>query len=175
MNVPRLAAVGCLLIVSSCSLIGCGEDNSARAQKAGNKAEAAAPTDDIGQWQGTWKVVATSYDGAPQAGDVQWVVEGDRYRIRLDGKLHQDPHMIMLDARSKRIDVFHHEVPKGTYGGSLKGIYEIKENRLRVTYDLTNRQYPTSFETKMGSRLVSYEFERVTSAQEQARAAPNKK
>ena len=164
MNVLRLAAAGCLLIFASCSLIGCDEDKLATVGKASNtsnKAEAAAPSDDINQWQGTWKLVATSYDGAPQSGDVQWVVDGDRYRIRLDGKLHQDPHIITLDAHSKRIDVFHHEVPKGSYGGSLKGIYEIKGSRLRVAYDLTNRRYPTSFETQKGSRLVYYEFERA--------------
>ena len=72
-------------------------------------------------WQGTWKMVATTYDGAPQPGDMAWIVAGDRDTIRLDGQAHVDPYMIKLDTGRKRIDVFHHETPPGTYGGKLEG------------------------------------------------------
>ncbi len=91
---------------------------------------------------------------------MQWVVEGDHYTIRLNGQQHVDPYFFKLDTDQKRIDVFHHETPKGSSGGSLKGIYEVKGDRLRVTYDPTARRYPTLFESGAGSRLISYEFRR---------------
>jgi hypothetical protein len=89
-------------------------------------------------WQGTWTLVASTYDGEPQMADMQWVVECDQYRI----------------------DAIHHEAPKGTYGGKLKGIYKINANSLTGCYDLTATRYPKSFEAKRGSRRVLYQFRR---------------
>jgi len=116
--------------------------------------------DDTKMWQGTWKMVATTYDGAPQPGDMAWIVAGDRYTIRLDGQAHVDPYTIKLDTSQKRIDVFHHETPRGTYGGSLKGIYKVSSDSLTVCYDLTGQRYPKSFDADRGSRQVLYEFRR---------------
>ena len=127
---------------------------------SGPTAAKTEPADDGRQLQGTWKLVSATWNGEPQAGNMQWVVEGDHYTIRLDGQQHVDPHFFKLDAGQKRIDVFHHETPKGTTGGSLKGIYEIKGDRLRVSYDPTARRYPGSFESSPGSKLISYEFRR---------------
>jgi uncharacterized protein (TIGR03067 family) len=81
--------------------------------------------DDSQAWQGVWRMVSTTYDGEPQTADMEWIVDGDHYTIRLNGQSHVDPHMIKLDPSQKHIDVFHHETPPGTYGGSLKGIYDI--------------------------------------------------
>ena len=116
--------------------------------------------DDTKKWQGTWKMVSCTYDGEPQSADMEWIVDGDRYTIRLNGQSNVDPYMFKLDAGRKRIDVFHHETPAGTSGGSVKGIYEISEDSLRVCYDLTNQRYPESFDAKRGSRQVLYVFRR---------------
>src|SRR4029077_474556 len=96
-----------------------------------------------------------------QSRDVQWIVKGDSYKIRLDGKTGNDPYTITLDPKQRRIDVFHHETPKGTWGGSLKGIYEIQGNTLKVCYDLKGQRYPKSFEAGRGSGQVLYTFQRV--------------
>lgn len=66
-----------------------------------------------------------------------------------------------LDPKPKHIDVFHHETPKGTYGGSQKGIYEIREESLKVCHDLKGQRHPQSFEAERGSGLAVYEFLRV--------------
>jgi uncharacterized protein (TIGR03067 family) len=116
--------------------------------------------DDVKQWQGTWKMVACTYEGQPQTADMEWVVNGNHYNIRLDHQLHRDPYMFKLNATQKHIDVFHHWTPPGTYGGSLKGIYEISGDTLTVCYDLTGQQYPTSFDANPGSRRVLYKFRR---------------
>jgi uncharacterized protein (TIGR03067 family) len=91
---------------------------------------------------------------------MQWVVEGDHYTIRLEGQSHVDLYPFKLDASQKHIDVNHHDTPKGTYGGKLKGIYEITADSLRVCYDLTGSRYPKSFDARPGSRQVLYQFQR---------------
>jgi len=143
-NVMR---VGWLLLLG-CLLAGC------------RVASSADPTDDTKKLQGTWKLVSCTYDGEPQAGDMEWIVDGDHYNIRLNGVSNADPYMFKIDASRKRIDVFHHETPPGTSGGSLKGIYEIGDDYLTVCYDLTDQRYPESLEAKRGSRQVLYKFRR---------------
>jgi uncharacterized protein (TIGR03067 family) len=140
----------------ACSLVGCGAPPAADPsadRPAGGSADAK-------DWQGTWRLVSCTYDGEPQAGEMEWVVDGDQYKIRTEGQLGADPYPFTLDAGKKRIDVKHHDTPEGTYGGSLKGIYEIRGDSLKVCYDLTARQYPTSFDAPKGSRRVVYQFQR---------------
>jgi uncharacterized protein (TIGR03067 family) len=117
-------------------------------------------TDDATKWQGTWKLVSSSYDGEPQMADMKWIVDGDHYTIRLNQQSHEDPYTFKLDTSQKRIDVTHHETPAGTYGGALKGIYEIGGDSLTVCYDLTGQRYPEGFDAKRGSRQVLYQFRR---------------
>ena len=148
------ALTGCFIALVGCGLAGCKDVSKAVA--AGCRAD---PVEDARQWQGTWKLVSATWNGEPQKGDVRWLVEADRYTVRLSGT-DAEHNTFKLDPCEKHIDVFHHEVPKRTYGGSLKGVYEINGDRLRVCYDPTARQYPRSLEAGVGSRLVSYEFQR---------------
>jgi uncharacterized protein (TIGR03067 family) len=120
----------------------------------------AGSSDDTEKWQGIWRMVACTYDGEPQKADMEWIVAGDHYNIRMNGKSGEDPYMIKLDSTHKHIDVFHHETPPGTSGGSLKGIYEVSDDSLTVCYDLTDQRYPESFDAKRGSRQVLYQFRR---------------
>ncbi len=126
----------------------------------GGVALAADKTDDTRSWQGTWNMVSCTWNGEPQNGNVQWIVKGDQYTISIDHKSGQDPHKITLNSSKKQIDVFHHDTPKGTWGGSFKGIYEIKGDTLKVCYDLKGQQYPKSFDAGKGSGQVVYQFTR---------------
>ena len=136
------------LILGSCLLAGCGMTH------------AATPAQETASIQGTWKMTACITNGQSEPGNVAWIVDGDHYTIRIDGKQHTDPYNFTLDAAKKQIDVFHHETPKGTYGGSLKGIYELKGDSLKVCYDLTGQNYPKSFDASRTSRRVIFEFKR---------------
>jgi uncharacterized protein (TIGR03067 family) len=136
------------LILFPCLLAGCGTN------QAGSEA------DDTRAWQGTWKLVSCVANGEPQGGDMQWVVDGDHYTIRVKGKSGGDPYTFKLDAKQKHIDVFHHDTPKGTYGGRLKGIYDIQGNSLKVCYDLKGQRYPASFDAARGSGQAIYQFQR---------------
>lgn len=147
MDFLRRILLTSLPVAWACCLLGCGPAGSAD------------PADDARLWQGTWTMVSCIWNGEPQPGDVQWIVEGDRYRIRMNGQLQTDPYPFKLDG-AKHIDVNHHETPPGTYGGKLKGIYEIDGDSLKVCYDLTGQRYPTSFDAGPGSRQVLYRFRR---------------
>src|SRR5215831_15284745 len=128
------------LVVLGCLLAGCGAASRADSE------------DDARKWQVTWKLVGSTYDGNPQMADMEWVVNGDHYTIRLNGQSHEDLQTFKLNTSRKQIDVTHHETPAGTYGGKVKGIYEISGDSLTVCYDLTGQQYPKSFDAKRGSR-----------------------
>ena len=121
---------------------------------------AANPDDGVKQWQGTWKMVSTTYDGTPQTGDMAWVVKANQYFIRMNGQVHEDPYAFTLDPDKKQISVLHHDTPPGTTGGSLKGMYKIDGDSLTVVYDLTGQNFPSAFEAPQGSRQVLYEFRR---------------
>lgn len=136
------------LILFVCSLTGCSQTH------------AASEADDIKAWQGTWKLVSCTAGGESQMADMQWIVQGDHYKVRLDKKTGADPYSITLNPGQKQIDVFHHDTPAGTYGGKLKGIYEIQGNSLKVCYDLKGQQYPTSFDAGQDSGRVVYQFQR---------------
>ena len=127
---------------------------------AGCAAVSSADSADPQQWQGTWRLVDAIYDGELQNADMAWVVEGDHYRTRMDGRIQTDLQTFQLDVSRKRIDVFHHDTPPGTYGGSVKGIYKISGDSLTVCYELTGQRYPKSFDAPRGSRQVLYHFRR---------------
>jgi len=116
-------------------------------------------SDDSAKWQGTWKMVSAIAGGEQQQGDMSWVVDGDHYTIILNGQHHMDPYYIKLD--HGRVDVFHHDTPAGTYGGSLKGIYKLSGDSLTVCYDLKGARYPRSFDAGVGSGQVLYQFQRT--------------
>ena len=117
-------------------------------------------SDDMKALQGTWTLVAVTENGAPQTGDLQWIVDGNEYKTRYNGQVGNVPIKITLDTSNKRIDAFHHDTPPGTYGGKFKGIYELSGNTLRICYDLTGSYYPSSFDAGPGSRRAIYEFRR---------------
>jgi len=143
----ELALLSCLLALFDCSLAGCGTTH------AGDS------SNDTAKWQGTWKLISCVANGESQPGDVEWVVDGDRYTVCLNRK-PAESSTITLDASQKHVDIFHHDTPQGTFGGKLKGIYEIKGDSLKVCYDLTGERYPKSFEAGPGSRQVLYQMQR---------------
>lgn len=136
------------LVVVTCLLAGCG------------MSRAADKANDHQSWQGTWTLVSATSNGETETANAQWIVEGDHYNLCLDGKTHNDPYNFKLDPSQKRIDVFHHETPKGSWGGSYKGIYELKGDSLKVCYDGKGQRYPKTFEAGRGSGQILYQLKR---------------
>ena len=137
---------GFVLLISSLS--GCGVSHAAN------------EVDDARSWQGEWKLVSCIANGESQMANMLWIVKGDQYTIRLDGQSAPDPYKFTLDPAQKRIDVMHHDTPDGTYGGRLKGIYDLQGNSLTVCYDLKGQRYPKSLDAGRGSAQVLYQFQR---------------
>ncbi|HTQ37620.1 MAG TPA: TIGR03067 domain-containing protein [Pirellulales bacterium] len=121
---------------------------------------ASSAGDDTQAWQGTWKLVSCMANGTAQMADMQWIVSGSQYTVRLNGQSAAVPYVFKLDLEQKHIDVFHHDTPAGTFGGRFKGIYDAQGNSLRVCYDLKGQKYPKSFDASRGSAQVLYEFQR---------------
>jgi uncharacterized protein (TIGR03067 family) len=143
-----LSAVLWPVIVVSCVVFACDTSRPANRIAAG----------DAGRWQGTWRLVSATQDGEPRMADVWWVVNGDQYTVHLGES--QETWTFTLDPARKQVDANHHTSPPGTSGGKLRGIYGISQDYLLICYDLTGRQYPTSFESRRGSRRVVYRFRR---------------
>lgn len=122
---------------------------------------ASPESDDTQALQGTWKLVSCVANGGPQTADMQWIVSGNQYTVRLNGQSEGVPYVFKLDTKQKHIDAVHHDTPAGTYGGRFKGIYDVQENTLRVCYDLKGQKYPTSFDAPRGCTQVLYEFQRA--------------
>jgi uncharacterized protein (TIGR03067 family) len=116
--------------------------------------------EDLKAWQGTWTMVSSTYNGQNVIDDVQWLVDGDHYKIRYKQMMDIVPIKLTLDASQKHLDAVHHEAPKGTYGAAYKGLYDISGNTLTVCLDLTGRHYPSSFDAPAGSQQVVYHFKR---------------
>jgi uncharacterized protein (TIGR03067 family) len=126
-------------ILFTCLLTGCGSSL------------ASTEADDLQAWQGTRKLVSCIANGESQIADMRWIVNGDHYTISLHRRSDVTPYTFKLDPQLKRVNVFHHETPVGTYGGRLKGIYEIEGNSMKVCYDLKGQRCPTSFDASRGS------------------------
>src|SRR5580700_2196430 len=47
-------------------------------------ASSADSAEDTKQWQGSWKLIDATYDGAAQVADMEWIVNGEQYTIRLN-------------------------------------------------------------------------------------------
>ena len=140
------------MLLCTSLLAGCGLSTA-----ADTKTDTA---DDLRAWQGTWKLVSCISGGESQDADMAWIVNGQQYTIRIDGVEGQNPYPFTLDSRQRRVDVNHHDTPAGTYGGKLKGIYEIDRSTLKVCYDLKGQQYPASMDACQNSGYVLFEFRR---------------
>ena len=147
MRVFRPVAAASFLLVASCLLAGCG-------------AVAAVPADDAKLWQGTWRMDSYVWNGAEQKVDMQWVVDGGHYDIRLNGQLQNGTDTFTLDPGHKRLDVFYHAAPGVNVGGHAKGIYEIHGDSLRLCYDLAGRDYPKVFDAPANSWRVVFVLHR---------------
>jgi hypothetical protein len=79
---------------------------------------AADSSEEVKQWQGTWKLVSSIYDGEPQIADMQSTTISTS-----TSNLGRTRTRFKFDASEKHIDVKHHKTPKGYWGGSLTGIY----------------------------------------------------
>jgi uncharacterized protein (TIGR03067 family) len=159
-----------VLLASSLALFGCSHSNStggaAQASSGGSGSVFGHSTDPVADaqtLQGAWRLTGATYEGRPIHNDVRWVVDGDHYTVHLGQA--EETWQFKLDSGTGHNQILakHGDNPlasQGYTGGALTGIYELSGEKFRVCFDMTGRQYPTSFAAPKGSRQIIYEFAR---------------
>ena len=159
----------CMLFVAGCAMAACKPVDDA---KAASRPQA---TNDAALWQGTWRLVTATHQGQSQPMDGSWRVDGDRYAVILEGKT-QEHWQFTLDPATNHVQALATSGALGSHAdyvvatrnpdkvgvccGRMKGLYEISQDRLRVTFDPIARAYPNAFDAGAGSRFTAFVFER---------------
>jgi uncharacterized protein (TIGR03067 family) len=114
---------------------------------------------DLDRLRGTWRIVDTEYDGERMAKEAQnytWEFRADQYTIKHKGNFAELwTAQLNSTCNPQTIDGTHDITRK-----KLLGIYELSNDTLKVSYDLTGNGRPDSFQAPKGSRRVCYYFKR---------------
>jgi len=159
----RSLAVTASLLVSVVALTGCSKSAGHSADTPG--ATSASIPDDQ-NLEGTWKMQRAVLNGQPLMNDVRWTFDGDTLTIVLGGNQEggvRSHFELGTGGRPDTILIKQFNNPlaaQGYSGGSYTGIFKMTGDRLRVTYDMTGRQYPTNFDAGKGLMRMAYEFKR---------------
>jgi uncharacterized protein (TIGR03067 family) len=118
----------------------------------------AARADDSKDMQGTWVVVSSERDGVTGDNpDDKLVVKGDKIMIMRSSTNREDPVTFKLDAAQK---------PKHlnlTTPGrqSIKGIYELQGDNLKICFGKPGSERPADFKTKENSGFMCVTLKRA--------------
>jgi uncharacterized protein (TIGR03067 family) len=118
--------------------------------------------EDAKKMDGTWKPVTAELDGKPFSEEVlktmKLVVADGKYTVTVGEQA--DEGTVKLDPAKKpcEMDIV------GTKGPNkdktIQAVYELKDDTLRVCYDLTGKARPKEFKTKGGTQLFLVEYKR---------------
>jgi len=103
--------------------------------------------------QGTWKFISQEMDGKAKPKEdlakLQITFTGDKWSVTDDGKVVQaGTHTLDPSKKPNQVDA---KVTEGEDKGSMMlGIYELKGNTLKVCFDPSGKERPTSFTAKAG-------------------------
>jgi RNA polymerase sigma factor (sigma-70 family) len=97
--------------------------------------------------QGEWKVVTVQMVGKPNADEEAringkpFVFKGDKLITRAESDYRLDP-----SKKPKEIDIVPTEGPDGEKGKTFRGIYELKGNDLKISFNGPNQARPKTFD-----------------------------
>jgi uncharacterized protein (TIGR03067 family) len=124
-----------------------------------------AISNDINRMQGTWQMVAMNREGdsEPLEGalaKMQLTVKGDRRTLQAGNTVYSEArYRINPAAEPPAIDVS--VLQGGSRGQVMLGIYEIKDDRLRINLASPGRERPRDFSPKAGSGQTLQELKRL--------------
>jgi|SRR4051794_31095212 len=122
-----------------------------------------AGKDDLKRLQGTWSTVSVERGGvaAPEeeARKIKLTVRGNQYTLTgeeepIEGTLELNPAR-----RPKELDAVRNKGPDA--GKTIKGIYELKGDTLRVCLGAPGKSRPTGFDTGRGGGEMLYVHKRA--------------
>jgi uncharacterized protein (TIGR03067 family) len=113
--------------------------------------------------QGTWKFASQELEGKPrpkeELANQTITFDGDKWTVRRDGKVVQaGTHKFDPGKKPAQVDAV---VTEGEDKGStMLGIYELKEDTLKVCFDPKGKERPTDFTSKAGRMTAVVEREK---------------
>jgi uncharacterized protein (TIGR03067 family) len=119
--------------------------------------------DVLKQLQGTWKFTSQEVDGKARTKDElakQTITfEGDKWTVHRDGKVIQaGTHKFAPDQKPPQVDAV---VTEGEdKGNTMLGIYELKADTLKVSFDPKGKERPADFTSKAGRMTAVVEREK---------------
>ena len=138
----------------------------------GIPARAAQPSGDSRKLQYEWGAVAYIDNGEDAFGEkidandspVKWLFKKDKVHFLADVEEATAVGKFTLDSKAKpcSIDCIFPAPNDPNKSQVLKGIYELKGDRLKVCYGVDTENRPKDFASEVGSKLIYIEFGKVT-------------
>src|SRR5262249_53974200 len=110
---------------------------------------------------GTWQLVSAELAGkslpAEAIKSIKMILKNGTYTVYAES---EDRGTVQVDTSKcpATLDITGTEGPNK--GKTFLAIYELKDNRMKVCYDLSGKSRPTEFKTKAGTLLYLAEYEK---------------
>ncbi len=112
--------------------------------------------------QGDWKPVKAELGGQPLPEEVLKTIsmklQDGKYDVSVGGRPDKGTYTINPSTEPKSISVSGTEGPNK--GKVFPAIYELKGDSLKICYDLSGKQRPSTFQTSAGTRLYLVTYAR---------------
>ena len=117
---------------------------------------------DAKRLDGAWVPSSAELGANPFPEDIlksmKLVIAGDKYTVTVGKAVDQGTLKFDAAAKPKTMDIIGVEGPNK--GKTFLAIYEIKDDTLRICYDLTGKARPGDFKTKKGELLFLATYQR---------------
>ena len=127
---------------------------------------AADPPDDSKQLQGKWVPVTAQLGGQPLADailkSISLKLDKGKYEVFVGEHPDRGTYTTDTAASPKSITVVGTEGPN--QGKTFPAIYELKDDTLRICYDLSGAKRPTEFKSETGTKLYLVTYKRKKDA-----------
>jgi uncharacterized protein (TIGR03067 family) len=118
----------------------------------------------MAELQGTWVPSSAELDGEKLSDQdiksIKLVVTDEKYKVTVGDSVDEGTVTLDISSDPRGMEI------KGTKGPNegktIPAIYEVKDDTLKVCYNLVGKDRPTDFKTKAGSKfyLVTYKKEK---------------
>ena len=125
-------------------------------------AHGAAPTDDATTIQGTWIPARAELAGRPMPDavlkSIRLKMDNGKYEVFVGDEPDRGIYAIDSTSSPRSITITGMEGPNA--GKTFPAIYELKDETLRICYDLSGSKRPTEFKSIAGTKLYLVTYSR---------------
>jgi len=123
---------------------------------------AADSPDDAKAVQGSWKPVKAELAGQPLTDavlkSISLRLDNGKYEVLVGGEPDKGTYTLDFASKPKSMTITGTEGPNR--GKTFPAIYELKDDTLRICYDLSGAKRPTEFKSVAGTRLYLVTYNR---------------